>query len=558
MANPFSISNNGPVKLSGVQKDTLAGILSVPSSQGPVVSLSSTYNPPVIKSTKPPMGLTGRVYNQSVIPNNETLNPISKNLFDPVKHTLNLIKNATAQSVINKSIPSVQPIQMPQNDTTNNLYWDDSNITSGGMDTTITQDIPVPTEQPIVKNTAPMVDGYSKDWLNDAQSGTADDFNKLYTQGANLNQVRNDIYSGTIDPYKLGVKSGIPFTAGQLDAIENSMGKSIDPVINDIKARIATKEKGTGNLNQMTDNERALLTMFQNNQIVKDYNTIVAQKNTMDSIINNGSGGPTDMAAIFTFMKALDPNSVVRESEYDNAAKSGNLFRGIYTKFNGYFKENGGILPDSLKKEFQGIINNKLKAQENQYINYANGIKTIAERQGMNPNNVIIDFSGGVLNTQQPQPSQVPEYRVNPDGSISVFKKVGGVTNKASINTVEDAMKRISNVESGGNYKAIGPLVQSGQYKGQKALGKYQVMYGNVGPWSKEVLGYEVTPQEFYNSPQIQDALVAGKMAQLYSKHKNWDDVASVWFTGQPLSKGANKQDVLGTSGREYVNKFNA
>jgi len=114
---------------------------------------------------------------------------------------------------------------------------------------------------------------------------------------------------------------------------------------------------------------------------------------TIDKIITSGVGGPADVSAIFTFMKALDPNSVVRESEFDKAAKSGNLFQGVYSKFNGYFKDKGGFLPDNVKDEFQNLINQKLAAQAMSYQNLANQTKEIVRRQGMNPENVVIDFS---------------------------------------------------------------------------------------------------------------------------------------------------------------------
>ena len=160
---------------------------------------------------------------------------------------------------------------------------------------------------------------------------------------------------------------------------------------------VELKRIGTnGTNNQMTDNERAAQTLFQGNQIVKDYNTVVNQKNTIDKIVANGVGGPADVSAIFTFMKALDPNSVVRESEYDKAAASGNLFQGVWTKFNGYFKDKGGFLPDNVRQEFQNLINQKLAAQGMSYKNLADRTREIAKRQGMNPDNVVIDFSGAL------------------------------------------------------------------------------------------------------------------------------------------------------------------
>ena len=112
----------------------------------------------------------------------------------------------------------------------------------------------------------------------------------------------------------------------------------------------------------------------------------------------------------------------------------------------------------------------------------------------------------------------------------------------------------ISSVESGGKYDALGPQTQSGD----QALGKYQVMASNVGPWSKEVLGQELTPAQFLASPQAQDAVFQGKFGQYLQKTGNPQDAASMWFTGRPLAQGAGAQDQLGTTGAGYVSKFMA
>jgi hypothetical protein len=57
-----------------------------------------------------------------------------------------------------------------------------------------------------------------------------------------------------------------------------------------------------------------------------------------------------------------------------------------------------------------------------------------------------------------------------------------------------DAASRIAGIESGGKYDAVGPVANA---QGQRAYGKYQVMDFNVGPWTQEVLGRPMTPQEF-------------------------------------------------------------
>jgi hypothetical protein len=112
----------------------------------------------------------------------------------------------------------------------------------------------------------------------------------------------------------------------------------------------------------------------------------------------------------------------------------------------------------------------------------------------------------------------------------------------------------IASIESAGSgdYGAIGPTNK----KLGRALGRYQIMEANIGPWSKEALGRAVTPQEFLADPKIQDAIFDHKFGSYVQKYGNPQDAASAWFTGQPLSVGANRRDVLGTSGNEYVDKF--
>jgi len=128
--------------------------------------------------------------------------------------------------------------------------------------------------------------------------------------------------------------------------------------------------------------------------------------------------------------------------------------------------------------------------------------------------------------------------------------------NQAVPQDLGTAMRKIKAVESSGNYQARGPVVTSGQYAGERALGAYQVMSGNLPQWSREALGYQVTPQQFLQNPQIQDQIVAHQFAKNYQKYGNWDDAASVWFTGRPLARAGNAADVTGTSVQEYINRF--
>lgn len=110
----------------------------------------------------------------------------------------------------------------------------------------------------------------------------------------------------------------------------------------------------------------------------------------------------------------------------------------------------------------------------------------------------------------------------------------------------------ISSIESGGNYQALGPVIKK---TGDRAHGKYQVMGANIGPWSKEILGQELTPEQFLSSPEAQDAVFKGKFGQYVAKHGP-EGAARAWFAGEGGMNDPNRKDQLGTTVAQYGQKF--
>jgi hypothetical protein len=112
----------------------------------------------------------------------------------------------------------------------------------------------------------------------------------------------------------------------------------------------------------------------------------------------------------------------------------------------------------------------------------------------------------------------------------------------------------IKSIESsGGKYDLLGPVTNSGD----RAYGAYQVMGNNIPEWTQKHLGKAMTPEEFLASPDAQDTVFDKQFGSYVQKYGNPQDAASAWFTGGPLASGANKRDILGTSGSGYVDKFN-
>jgi hypothetical protein len=126
---------------------------------------------------------------------------------------------------------------------------------------------------------------------------------------------------------------------------------------------------------------------------------------------------------------------------------------------------------------------------------------------------------------------------------------------------VQGAINAIVGNESGGNYSAVSPQLPNGS----RSYGKYQVLDTNIPAWTKQYYGQALTPQEFLNNPQAQDAVAQGRIGELWNQYGNINDVASVWFTGVPYAQAVaegRKDQATGTTVQDYVakaaNAFNA
>lgn len=122
----------------------------------------------------------------------------------------------------------------------------------------------------------------------------------------------------------------------------------------------------------------------------------------------------------------------------------------------------------------------------------------------------------------------------NPTGVPGVNGPTGG-------GTTERLYQAIIKQESGGNYSAVN--------RDSGALGIGQVMPSNVRSWSREALGYEISPQQFLNSPQLQDKIIKHKLDQYYrearGKGLGEDEavryVAAKWYSGSGEKRNSTR-----------------
>lgn len=112
----------------------------------------------------------------------------------------------------------------------------------------------------------------------------------------------------------------------------------------------------------------------------------------------------------------------------------------------------------------------------------------------------------------------------------------------------------IASIESrgGGDYRAIGPK----DPELGRALGRYQVMEANVGPWTKAALGRELTPEQFLLNPKAQDIVFDHIFGNYVERFGSPEKAAQAWFAGPGGVGRVTREDVLGTSVGEYGRKF--
>ena len=111
----------------------------------------------------------------------------------------------------------------------------------------------------------------------------------------------------------------------------------------------------------------------------------------------------------------------------------------------------------------------------------------------------------------------------------------------------------IAQLESGFDYSAEGPVITSGDYEGDRAYGKYQVMGKNIPAWSEEALGYEITPDEFLADKDLQETIAGAKLDEYLKERleKNPQDTekaikeaAVLWFGGRGNLENYNSKTI--------------
>ena len=143
---------------------------------------------------------------------------------------------------------------------------------------------------------------------------------------------------------------------------------------------------------------------FEGSPIVKEFNSVALRYATVNRVLKGDWSGPGDVFLVYEFMKALDPTSVVRESERDQAMSSGNIFSGWAAKFNGALSPNGGFLSPQVRNEFGRLVKLRLDQSSRQYQNLRSEkgrlIDLVTQRPGSGQD-MLVDYAKWINDVDQ-------------------------------------------------------------------------------------------------------------------------------------------------------------
>ena len=142
----------------------------------------------------------------------------------------------------------------------------------------------------------------------------------------------------------------------------------------------------------ITTQENELFKSYASDKTVQAFNESSVQLKKMLSALeeNNGAG---DVAAVFAFMKTLDPRSVVRESEFEVAEGTGGSRLVSFEKAYQQWKKlrKGERLTDREKENFKKAAISFWGSDQSAIDNIKSGYMKKITNQGLNAENIFVD-----------------------------------------------------------------------------------------------------------------------------------------------------------------------
>lgn len=115
----------------------------------------------------------------------------------------------------------------------------------------------------------------------------------------------------------------------------------------------------------------------------KDFEVIENQYQIIDTAEETGAG---DMGIVFGYMKMLDPNSVVRESEYATAQNAAGVPESVRARYNALI--GGGQLSTEQRRQFKSQARKIYSAKRGKQVKARDRYDELARKGGIDPINV--------------------------------------------------------------------------------------------------------------------------------------------------------------------------
>jgi len=258
----------------------------------PSVSVASPVNYPPLDVSNTPVGFGN--YNPQTQTSTQTL-PYGGGIFNP-----QVAGGAIAPAPIFTGAATPQQAQAKA--PTNNFYEKYRNPKTG--------EIMSPEEYAVyLGNKIPKGTGDITNYAGDALAKPDQSANDLIKIATSLNNARNDIATGTEDPYGVGKSSGVAYNPAELKAIESAYAGIYDPALNDAFSRLRDKQKADA---KMVAREEKI---FATNEAIRQWQATTGTKKTggdksgsdnfTKTQLNNGASNSG--LSIETF-KSLDPD----------------------------------------------------------------------------------------------------------------------------------------------------------------------------------------------------------------------------------------------------------
>lgn len=167
------------------------------------------------------------------------------------------------------------------------------------------------------------------------------------------------------------------------------------------KAKIAAAAAGAGYSNAVTGKILQVAGQFDSEPQVKSFQVVAEAKSTLDSIPNDTKNPSDDQALIYAFAKVMDPNSVVREGEYNTVQKYSQSWANQLGKSISQAAAGTGFLSEEARKNIKATIDRKYQTAKRSYDSVYNsyGDKINKVSGGRDGTDFITDYSKGYSGT---------------------------------------------------------------------------------------------------------------------------------------------------------------